>query len=466
LLCKQASDGLILDIIEIHAWKYLSDKNIRASVYSYLKNIQQQTKQGLLPMIKRLKIVPVKALDDGQPVFISYSEKQIWYGDSEKSTESYSILFTEWLTADDFNKVFDLTSNANTNIKEMNNAQRRTEYERKLNQFFNGSDAEEKYKWLVNEFKTNKQEMQQSQGWFLQNKDSIPLRTTTGGYRCAKRTFAASSSSIYLHIKGNALKHLLVDESDYSIAQFLQCDHISRVGFEDIKDTLDEGVELTQEDIEDLQNRDIVPYGIMILAQCKDGGYISDALIAQNPWIGGLGGDKVNEDGFPTRPVTNLEHLNERIVRLWQDEPIKVVSKEVTRTESVGKTVDGKEVSIVGGVTNQYAKQMYSAKSDIGICFCQLCKKPYQQKYIEVNKVEYLPDFYWEQLKLCLCLNCSKDFEMLRNKPSIGEAFVESIKSNDVEIEADGTIMVRIGDKKIAFTATHFAEAQQILRVM
>jgi hypothetical protein len=466
LQCKQADDVLILDIIEKYAWQYLSDKNIRASVFSYLKNIPSQAKQALLHRIKRLRIVPVKALNDSKPVFVSQSEKPIWYGDGEKSTERYNILFIEWLTAEDYDKVFDLTYSA-TRIKEMNNAQRRAEYESKLNQVFNKIDAKEKYEWLVNEFQTNKQEMEQRHGWFLQNKDRILLLRADNGFDNANNSIFKADVGIYKKIQGEHLKLFLVSNDALNLVDFLQLPSIDRITFSEYS-ACDE-VSLSREDILDLQNSAIIPYytGVAILAQCKDAGYISDALIGEMG-LGGLGENDLDENDyeFPTKPVADIKRLHERIVRLWRDERVKVVQKEVKRTEYVGETVDGKESPILGESTNQYAKQMYSAANNSGICFCQMCQDPKPHKYIEVNKVEHLPEYYWEQLKLSLCLNCSKDFEMLRNNASFGKAFVDAIIDYDFECGKTEFIFIPIGDKNIKFTETHFAEVQQILKIM
>lgn len=459
--CKQADDNNVLDIIANYAQPHLFDKDIRLSVYSYFKNIQQQTRQEILHKIKQLKIVPVKAVGEGKPVFVSFSEKPIWYGDSEKSTDSYYILFTDWLAQDDFNRLFDLTSNANTNIKEMNNAQRRAEYENKLNQFFNRCDVEEKYEWLINEYKTNRQELLQSQGWFLQNRDRIPLLRADEDYAYANSSIFKAAAGIYKVIQGEQLKSFLISIENLSLADFLQLPCITKISFSEYN-TFDE-VLLTREDILDLQNSAIIPYynGIAILAQCKDAGYISDTLIEEMN-LGGLGDSEIdeNEYEFPQKPISN--NLNAYIAKILKS-PTKIINKQVERNERWCSPAEGREYELSTS-SDDYPKHMYSPDASKKICFCQWCKKPFDIKYIEINKIEYKSDkYYWDQLKLSFCLKHSKDFKELRNNPLYGNSFIEAIIENDIATDSDGTVSVRIGDKQISFTATHFAEVQQIL---
>lgn len=64
---------------------------------------------------------------------------------------------------------------------------------------------------------------------------------------------------------------------------------------------------------------------------------------------------------------------------------------------------------------------------------------------------------------LSLCLNCSKDYILLRNNPAVWEKFISNIFEADVEGEE--TIWVPIGNKELAFTAIHLAEIQAILEL-
>ena len=84
---------------------------------------------------------------------------------------------------------------------------------------------------------------------------------------------------------------------------------------------------------------------------------------------------------------------------------------------------------------------------------------------IEVNNIEVLPRYYFPQLRIALCLECSKRFESLRNNAAIRSEYIESIKR--ASIQNQGTVDVRIGhEDTITFTAKHLAEVQEILQQM
>lgn len=81
-----------------------------------------------------------------------------------------------------------------------------------------------------------------------------------------------------------------------------------------------------------------------------------------------------------------------------------------------------------------------------------------------MNNIEQEPDYYFPQLRIALCLECSKKFEILRNNRSVRESFIESIEETTVS-PSDGTVEISIGDQEtIKFTGKHFAEIQEILR--
>ena len=461
---EQADDYSVLGIMQDYAsGEVLLQKSLRDSVYSYLKNIERTDKQ-LFPKMRLLEIIPVKRKGDVVGIeWISYAT-EIYYGENEKSTDSYYILETNLMPMADFDVIF------GTRISEMNSHQRAGMYRDKLSRIFGyGQDNLTKYEWLINEIMHNKQELTLSREWFLANKYQVKLKTMSGEITSANRVFTASDN-VYNSIQGSTIKKLLIASNDRHLADFLQCLDITKVGFDDIDTAIEIGGELSEGDILDLQNILIIPYwdGIAILAQCKEKGYISADLI-EKMGLGGLGGrpDIDDEDyEFPSRPVVNMERLTAFIQREWQTNPIEIVEEAREITVHVGRTTDGNNVPIIGDASNQYAKNMYTVGEEREVCFCQMCQMPHPSGYIEVNKVEYLPKFFWEQLKLTFCLNCSKNFECLRNNNVYGQPFIDAIINGEFEEEEDGRILVRIGDKRIAFTATHFAEAQAILKIM
>ncbi|MBR6011958.1 MAG: hypothetical protein IK060_06460, partial [Methanomicrobium sp.] len=99
---------------------------------------------------------------------------------------------------------------------------------------------------------------------------------------------------------------------------------------------------------------------------------------------------------------------------------------------------------------------------DDDFCFCQMCGKLKYRRFIEVNNLELEPDYYFPQLRIALCLECSKNFEFLRNNQSIRERYIENIKR--YHIQNEGVIEIPLYEKEsLRFTAKHLAEIQEIL---
>ena len=81
---------------------------------------------------------------------------------------------------------------------------------------------------------------------------------------------------------------------------------------------------------------------------------------------------------------------------------------------------------------------------------------------MEVNNIEKKPKYYFPQLRIALCLECSKRFEYMRNNKTIREKYLKDIKNASVLNQ--GTVDIAIGgEDKITFTGRHLAEIQEIL---
>ena len=83
---------------------------------------------------------------------------------------------------------------------------------------------------------------------------------------------------------------------------------------------------------------------------------------------------------------------------------------------------------------------------------------------MEVNNIEIEPNYYFPQMRIALCLECSKRFETLRSNPVIREGYLSAM--SNTTIGEEGTVDIPVGQMEhITFTATHLAEIQEILRL-
>jgi hypothetical protein len=152
------------------------------------------------------------------------------------------------------------------------------------------------------------------------------------------------------------------------------------------------------------------------------------------------------------------------VSELWKT-PVAVVSVKEERTVQKGKNSDGSTFDLGIQDAREGALRIYTPEGANKLCFCQMCHKVKPHKLIEVNNIEVRPQYYFPQLRIALCLECSKRFESLRNNAAIRSEYIESIKR--ASIQNQGTVDVRIGhEDTITFTAKHLAEVQEILQQM
>ena len=198
----------------------------------------------------------------------------------------------------------------------------------------------------------------------------------------------------------------------------------------------------------------------------KDG-QLSDELLSEYE-LDYLALGRSNDFGdsyeFPSDPVVNRNSLREHIRKQWRN-PVKVVSVEVKRSVYRGQNRDGTTFDLGIKDAREGALKIYTPEGTYEHCFCQMCHQVKPYRLMEVNNIEILPKYYFPQLRVALCLECSKRFEYLRGNASIRDAFISAIKK--ASLQNQGTIDIEIGhDETITFTGKHLAEVQEILNQM
>ncbi len=131
-----------------------------------------------------------------------------------------------------------------------------------------------------------------------------------------------------------------------------------------------------------------------------------------------------------------------------------------------------KKVSYNGNLRERNSKERRELTVDRytipnGECFCQMCRKRKPRSFIEVNNIEREPEYFWKEMRIALCLECSKEFEELRGNDDFYKEFLEEILRKDLH-EGKGAVEVKIGYKEnqnIKFSRQHLAEIQEILRL-
>lgn len=251
-------------------------------------------------------------------------------------------------------------------------------------------------------------------------------------------------------MQGEIIKEMYVSDKYKELAVFLGCTDILLIHYSDINLDMDH---VSDDDIEDIQS-DFKYYADIL------GGMIEDGLLTDEQI------DKFNlqylaesrnqdddfDEDFPGKRVADIARLKKHVRDQFANSPNPYVEKQRIVREPAHK-VD-KEA---------YTVAMYQSKYNDRKCFCQMCQRLVSKKYIERNDVQREPKYGWSQMYLSMCLTCSKDFVLLRNNRAVWERFIQEIKDANVENRSNAEI--EIGDRTIAFTATHLAEIQEILAI-
>jgi len=169
-----------------------------------------------------------------------------------------------------------------------------------------------------------------------------------------------------------------------------------------------------------------------------------ETVFQPNDWI---------SSEFPIHKVHNKESLMQHVrEQFFCADPVKYMP--VLRQIRVSKSAR---------MMRSYAIGMYTNESNAHIC--QICKDPAQ--FVEVVEIA---NFGLElpQMHLCLCKNCASKYKSIRDnhKDDYKTKIHEAIISMDFE-SADEEFEIGINaDISVAFTQTHLAEVQILLRLI
>lgn len=155
---------------------------------------------------------------------------------------------------------------------------------------------------------------------------------------------------------------------------------------------------------------------------------------------------------FPSRPVTNLQRLREKIEGQYSFAP-KVQYQLRELSQRISKDREG---------VRSYLEAMYASEINRSVCICQMCKKP--SDYYWSVQIEKEPKLELQQMHILLCPDCAARYRQLRTDPVAYPLFIDDI-ANSSELQ-DEPISVSAGSNSINFTATHLAEIKEILRLL
>ena len=256
------------------------------------------------------------------------------------------------------------------------------------------------------------------------------------------------------------IQKMIVHKECADFAKYLRFEDLENIHYEDI----DYSGNLIDDDVETLMDDYFINSDEILQGFYRDN-LLSDELLTEYD-LDYLALGRVDDDNeiydFPSILVGNRNQIREHVRKLWNN-PVEVVSVKVERTVRRGKKPDGTEFDLDINDSRDGALHVYTPEGTRNHCFCQMCHRLKPYRLIEVNNIEKLPTHYFSQLRIALCLECSKKFEYYRDNEAIRTSFANRIKTTTI-LPNNGTVDVKIsGEEKITFTAKHLAEVQEIL---
>lgn len=403
--------------------------------------------------IKDLKLIPVYGSEYDSTLYISWKDDSIFVKpNSSRSGDNYYVLNEKLLSKSNCEAIF------SANINEMSVEWEHNRYNAKLKEMINsGNDIASIYTYIISEYRSGR--LAKNDSFDLLRANHIPLKNALG--QITMNQLFICEQQEYFTTK--LLMGITVHVECIRLAMDLCYHSLRDIHYDDFN--YDE--ELTQDDVEELlddPDHYFVNYEELLRNFYRDG-LLSDELLQKyNLEYLSYGSYDTTfySFEFPAEQVENRTALADHIRKLWKT-PVKIITVEEMRSVQKIKTYDGKLYPYDRTYSRNIMLNTYSPDRRNDLCFCQMCRTPKSKGYIEVNNIESSPEYFFSQLRIALCLECSKRFEALRRNDSIRNAFIESII--DYDIYNESTVDISIGSNDtITFTAKHLAEIQEILK--
>ena len=449
--CMQAPFEKVIKIIERYAERFIRSDEFRPKLYEFLRDCPPAFRE----QIKKLRIIPVYGELSETVDYIAWKENSIFVRKGAvTSSLDYHVLNEKLLPKADCEKIFDC------NINEMNAEFERSRYNENLRQLIKGDDMEEICYYLLREYNSGILHRNRSFEVLYAANRPIPLMNELGEV-VDTTLFICDQPVGYFPVK--MIQRLVVHKDCEKFAKELRLRELCDIYFQDV----DYYEPLTADDVEILLD-DYFMHSDEILRGFYMAGYLPDELITEYglEYLDyGSEDDNSASYEFPSQPLGDRSALRNHARKLWQS-PVKIVSVKEERWVLKGKKEDGSTLDLESKDAREAALRRYAPEGEEKRCFCQMCKKVKQHGYIEVNNIEAKPDFFFSELRISLCLECSKYFIYQRNNNAIREAFLDALMNTTVQ--NDGNVSIPIGHdgRTITFTAKHLAEIQEILQRM
>ncbi len=449
LECGMASFEQAFPVIERNAERFIREEDFRQLLYEYLT----ETTSEYRSRVKKMAIIPVLGTWPNSTDFVPWKDNCIFVKrGAQQSGTDYHILDTNKLPKDKCERIYEC------DISVMDETYAKARYNEQLKKRIETDSGVSLYRYLITEF---------TRGEFQRNDSFGTLQTVLGRIPLKNEFGEIATATVFLsnqpmgYFTSMMIQTMIAHKECADFAKFIGCEELRGIHYDDIPFSKP----LTADDIETLLD-DYFVNSPEILRGFYAAGLISDELIGEYHLeyltVGRIDDSEEEYFDFPEDPVRDRSSIREHVRKQWRN-PIRIISVKVERTVQKGQNNDGSVFDLSIRDDRDGALRIYTPEGAYGKCFCQMCQslKPY--RLIEVNNIETQPTHYFSRLRISLCLECSKRFELFRSNDSIRKAFLETIKAEKIT-QDQGVVDIPIaGDETITFTARHFTEVQEIL---
>ncbi len=438
--CAVADDGEVFRCLKASQSYIVKDASLRAKLYSYLI---ENASDYLRKKCKELAIIPVKYPNGTE--YIAYNDN-IFTHNEKTSGDGFYILDQSILKIVDCDRLLDGIGRINALTDEFFEAR----YANYLRDLIRGDKKySEIAKTLLKEYSENRTAFSKCREMLIGMIDEIPMKMCDGLYhKCTK--FTTDNTAMFI---GKLLKKQIVSDSYKSMADYLKCEDIRYIQFDDIEEPTDN---LTDDDVEEIMN--ICINYIEIIRSMYENECISDEQVAKyclESIVGSIVKDDTDDlfdESFPSRAIKDRSRLRNGIKNEWANGANPYIEKKMIRW------VPQMHIN-----RKEYTRLMYGSKYNTGYCFCQMCGNMVSDRFVEQDVVEREPVFAWKQTSINLCLHCAKIYKSYRRTDRIWKDFQDSVMC--YKITDEGIIDIPIGEREISFTAIHLAEIQEIFNL-
>ncbi|MBD5080995.1 MAG: hypothetical protein HDT44_04440 [Ruminococcaceae bacterium] len=468
LYCSEVSFSYIFSFVFKYSERFVQNEDFRKDLYEYICKKLTEVPNEYREQIKELKIIPVYGTEYDTTIYTSWEENNIFVKPNAlRSDGDYYVLNEKLMSKSLCEDIYAV------NINEMNSEWEHDRYNKKLiEKICNEDDMPSVYNFLLSEYDSGRLKNNDSFRVLSTYMNKIPLKNQCDNIVACRNLFVCDVPNYF---NTEMIKRITVHNECTELAKCIGL--ANDVGIKSLRNIHYEDIqfyeELTEDDIEVLTDENDGHYFynyVEILRRFYYDDLISDELLKKYEieyvkFHSYEISDYSDDFDFPSEPIGNREMLADHIKNLCSAPPEIITVTEERSVQKIENS-DGEQYSIDSKKVRDITMNRYSPEGENDKCFCQMCQNWEYKTYIEVNNIEKSPDFFFEQLRIALCLKCSKYFETLRDKKSIIEAFLTKIKECDINDEYDEPIKISIGEgeETISFTPKHLAEIQEILK--